>query len=103
MVSNLGQAIDFYIDKLGLKLINRYDDHYAEIDANGFMIALHPHIQSVTKGNNISIGLGVFNFDQTIADLESKGIKLRLENRGYIRQAHFEDPDGNPLFVAENN
>ena len=102
MVSNIDQAIDFYIDKLELKLINRYGDHYAEVDANGFMIGLHPSDADVTLGNNISIGLGVFNFDQTIAHLESKGIKFILEKGGYIRLAHFTDSDGNSLFLAEN-
>ena len=102
MVSNMGQAISFYVDKLGLKLISRYGDHYAEVDANGFMIGLHLNNQNTTTGNNISIGLGVFNFEQTIADLEPKGITFKLENDGYIRLAYFTDSDGNLLFLAEN-
>ena len=97
----MDKAISFYIDKLELKLVNRYGDHYAEVDANGFMIGLHPSNKNTKTGNNISIGLGVFNFEQTIANLESKGIKFKLENEGYIRIAHFTDSDGNLLFLAE--
>ena len=99
----MDKAISFYIDKLELKLVNRYGDHYAEVDANGFMIGLHPSNKNTKTGNNISIGLGVFNFEQTIANLESKGIKFKLENEGYIRIAHFTDSDGNLLFLAENS
>lgn len=102
MVSDMDQAISFYIDKLDLTLLNRYGNHYAEVDANGFMIGLHPNNQNTKTGNNISIGLGVYNFNQTIADLEAKGIVFKLENDGYIRLAHFSDPDGNLLFLAEN-
>ena len=102
MVSDISQAIGFYVETLGLTLLNRYGEHYAELDANGFMIALHPLTGSVTYGNNASIGLGVFHFDQTIKDLESKGVIFKMETGGYIRQAHFKDPDGNQLFLAEN-
>jgi predicted enzyme related to lactoylglutathione lyase len=102
MISDMDQAIAFYVDLVGLKLINRYSNHYAELDANGFMIALHPSNDSVTIGNNVSIGLGIFNFDKTIELLESRGIQFMIEKGGYIRLAHFTDPDGNCLFLAEN-
>ncbi len=102
MVSSMDHAIAFYVDTLGLKLLNRYGNHYAELDANGFMIALHPANHRVSYGNNVSVGLGVFNFDDTVKELESKGIEFSFEKGGYIRLAHFNDPDGNPLFLAEN-
>lgn len=102
MVSNMDRAIEFYIDKLELTLVKNYGEHYAEVDANGFMIGLHPTNPSVIIGTSMSIGLGVFNFDQTLADLKSKGIQCILEKGGYIRLAHFKDPDGNSLFIAEN-
>ena len=102
MVSDMSKALDFYLDTLELTLLNRYGDHYAELDANGFMIALHPLSGSTTFGNNASIGFGVFHFDQTVEELESKGVIFKMETAGYIRQAHFHDPDGNLLFLAEN-
>ena len=102
MISDMDQAIDFYVNTLGLELINRYGNHYAELDANGFMVALHPTTNNVTVGNSVSIGLGVFNFDETIKLLENKGITFSFEQGGYIRLAHFVDPDGNSLFLAEN-
>ena len=102
MISEMEQAIDFYVNLLGLSLLNPYGNHYAEIDANGFMIALHPRNDSVITGNNMSIGLGVFNFDETLDPFISKGIEFTIEKGGYFRLAHFTDPDGNCLFLAEN-
>lgn len=98
----MNRAVDFYINTLGLRMLNRYGDHYAEIDANGFVIGLHPASDQVTFGTNMSIGLGVFNFDDTVKELELKGIEFSHEQGGYIRLAHFKDPDGNQLFLAEN-
>ena len=35
-------------------------------------------------------------------NLEAKGIEFKVEQDGWIRLAYFSDPDGNPLFLAEN-
>ena len=102
MVSDMDDAIAFYIGKLELELINRFGNHYAEIQAPGLMIGLHPTSEKITKGNNISIGLGVINFDSTLENLETKDIKFKIEVDGWIRLAYFSDPDGNSLFLAEN-
>ena len=101
MVSDMDKAVAFYTDTLGLKLLNRYGNNYAEIQAADLMIGLHPSSEKITKGNNLSIGLGVVNFDQTIKNLNSKGIKFTMEEEGWIRLAHFTDNDGNSLFLAE--
>lgn len=102
MVSNMDAAVSFYTDTLGLELINRYGDHYAEIQAAELMIGLHPASDRTTFGNNISIGLGVFDFDETLKDLKSKGIAFTMGTDEWIRIATFADPDGNPLYLAEN-
>lgn len=102
MVSDMDNAIKFYIDTLELELVNRYNDYYAEIQAPGLLIGLHPRSDKIVNGNNISIGLGVVNFNDTIENLEAKGIKFNIEQEGWIRLAYFSDPDGNELFLAEN-
>lgn len=101
MISNMDKAIEFYQVKLGLELVNRYGDHYAEIQAPDLLIGLHPMSEKVVKGNNISIGFGVVDFDSTIKELESTGIKFKLEQDGWIRLAYFTDPDENQMFLAE--
>ena len=102
MVSNMDAAVDFYIKKLDLELINRYGDFYAEIQAPELLIGLHPTSEKIVTGNNLSIGFGVVNFDETIANLKAKGIEFKIEQDGYIRLAYFTDLDNNQLFLAEN-
>ena len=98
----MDNAVEFYSVKLGLELLNRYDDHYAEIQAPGLMIGLHPASEKILTGNNLSIGFGVINFDKTIENLTAKGIDFKIEQDGYIRLAHFTDLDNNQLYLAEN-
>ncbi len=102
MVSDMNESIDFYINKLGLKLLNHYGNHYAEIQAPDLLIGLHPKSDKTIVGNNISIGFGVKEFDLLIKQLKSKGLAIEIENVGYIRLAHFKDLDNNALFFAEN-
>ncbi len=102
MVANMDKAVDFYIIKLGLELINRYDDDYAEIQAASMIIGLHPAGKKLSIGNNLSIGFGVADFDKTLENLQSNGIQFTVENDGWIRLAHFTDIDNNQMFLAEN-
>jgi catechol 2,3-dioxygenase-like lactoylglutathione lyase family enzyme len=101
MVSDMNKAVEFYQGSLGLELLNRYGDHYAEIQAPDLLIGLHPSSEKTRTGNNMSIGLGVTNFDAVVKELEGKGIQLKLEEGGWIRLAYFSDQDHNQLFLAE--
>jgi catechol 2,3-dioxygenase-like lactoylglutathione lyase family enzyme len=102
MVSNMDASVEFYSKTLGLDLVNLYGDHYAEIQAPGLLLGLHPASGKVLFGTNISIGFGVRNFDDTIANLEQKGIEFKLGDEEWVRLASFSDLDGNPLYLAEN-
>ena len=43
IVSNMDRAVQFYTEVLGLKLTNRFGDHWATVDAGkGLTIGLHP-------------------------------------------------------------
>lgn len=102
MVSDMDKSIDFYTNTLGLKLLNQYGQHYAEIQAPDLLIGLHPKNENTLVGNNISIGFGVKEFDTVIEALKLKGIKFSVEVDGWIRLAYFKDLDNNSLFFAEN-
>ena len=42
-VSNMENAVRFYTETLGLRLTNRFGDHWATVDAGkGLTIGLHP-------------------------------------------------------------
>ena len=102
MISDMTKAITFYVDVLGLKLINQWGDHYAEVHAKDLLIGLHPFSGNVTVGSNMSVGFGVSEFDETVRSLESKGIEFKIAEEGWVRLAYFTDPDGNLLYLAEN-
>ncbi|MGB4840022.1 MAG: VOC family protein [Saprospiraceae bacterium] len=101
MISNMDEAIEFYHGTLGLELQNRYGNHYAELRGPDILIALHPAPSNVLTGDNISVGFGVVHFDDVLHDLQSKGIEFKVAEDGWIRLAHFTDPDQNQLFLAE--
>ncbi|NIK93113.1 glyoxalase [Mangrovimonas sp. CR14] len=101
MISQMDQSIQFYAEVLGLPLLNHWGDHYAEVQAANVILGLHPTKENTQIGDNLSIGLGVTNFDETVAELTAKGIIFNVEKDGYIRLAHFKDPDQNALYLAE--
>jgi predicted enzyme related to lactoylglutathione lyase len=101
MVTDMDAALAFYTQKLGLNLKARFENHYAEIEAGDYLLGLHPSDQRTVYGNNLSIGFGVTNFEETTNVLESNGVTLNVQRDGWSNIAHFADPDGNPLYVIE--
>jgi catechol 2,3-dioxygenase-like lactoylglutathione lyase family enzyme len=109
MVSNMDAAVRFYTETLGLKLANRYGDHWASVDAGGGLtIGLHPKSANYptpgTKGS-VVIGLAVDEPIQQVVDrLTSTGAHFIRPIRvdGFAGSfADFEDPDGNLLYLWE--
>ncbi len=106
-VSNLDEAVRFYHEALGLKLLYRFGDHFAAVQApGGFTIGLHPASPEGPAGVRGSIEIGL-ELDEPLtsvqAALESRGMKFTAAPReGKAGTAlHFEDPDGNRLYLFE--
>src|SRR5947209_4903228 len=108
-VSNMDNAVRFYTEVLGLRLTNRFGDHWATVDAGkGLTIGLHPASPKYpapgTKGG-VMLGLEIgISIEQATARLTERGVKVG----GIIRDsggsfANFEDPDGNPIYLWEMN
>ena len=108
-VSNMDNAIRFYTEALGLKLTNRFGNHWATVRAGKtLLIGLHPwkpnHPKPGTKGA-VQIGL-VVSQDTPIQDfaarLRKQGVEVsdivETEAGSYIS---FTDPDGNPIYVGD--
>ena len=108
-VSSMESAIRFYTEVLGLKLTNRFGDHWATVQAGRtLVIGLHPWSERFprpgTKGA-VQIGL-VVSQDEPIekfaARLRKHGIAvsdiIASEAGSYIS---FTDPDGNPIYVGD--
>jgi predicted enzyme related to lactoylglutathione lyase len=107
-ISNMDNAVRFYTEVLGLKLTNRFGDHWATVDAGkGLTIGLHPGSSKFpapgTKGG-MMLGLEVgMPIEQAVARLTERGVKvggiIRDQSSGNF--ADFEDPDGNPIYLWE--
>ena len=110
-VSNMDNAIRFYTEVLGLKLTNRFGNHWATVRAGAtLVIGLHPwsqkHPPPGTKGS-VQIGL-IVSRDEPIealaARLRRHGVEvsdiIRSEEASYVS---FTDPDGNPIYVGDQD
>jgi len=106
MVKDLSRAIAFYTDALGLTLKARYGDGFAEIQAPGLTIGLHPSREQDTgapRGTALSIGFGVAELEPAIALFKERGVTFVSDTPtpGPQRIVHFADPDGTPLYLIQ--
>jgi catechol 2,3-dioxygenase-like lactoylglutathione lyase family enzyme len=108
-VSDMQRSVDFYTGALGLRLVYRADDHWAQLDAGGMTIALHPasdHNPAPGTPGGITVGLSVdVPILDAIAALTEHGVEVRgpVSGGGGVALAFFADPDGNALYLAEES
>ena len=108
-VADITASIHFYTETLGLKLRMRAGDDWAEIDAGpGLVIGLHPandaHLPKPGTRGSVSIGFNVTGSLETeVADLQKKGVVFGgpIVEDEHVRLAFFNDPDGNPFYLAQ--
>ena len=107
-VSNMDNAVRFYTEVLGLRLGERYGDHWATVDAGrGFTIGPHPASPKYplpgTKGG-VMLGLEVDRpLEAVVQELKDKGVRFTgdiiRDEAGLF--AHLEDSDGTPIYLWE--
>jgi predicted enzyme related to lactoylglutathione lyase len=99
-VQDMARAEAFYSDALGLE-VDRKDDSWAEVDANGLLIGLNAR---EGEGAN-SEGGAVISFqpsgdiEEAKRDLESRGVEFAAEisEHPWGQIATFKDSEGNDL------
>ena len=107
-VSDMDRAVRFYTEVLGLKLTNRFGNHWATVEAGkGLTIGLHPASPKYpapgTRGG-IMLGLEIDGpIDGVVASLSEKGVRIKgsivREEAGNF--VHLEDADGNEIYLWE--
>jgi catechol 2,3-dioxygenase-like lactoylglutathione lyase family enzyme len=107
-VSNMDNALRFYTDVLGLKLTNRFGNHWATVQAGkSLVIGLHPwRAPAPPPGTKGSVQIGLVIQDMPIAEYAARLRKHGVDVSGIIaseagNHVNFADPDGNPIYVGD--
>ena len=101
-VAELDRALRFYIETLGMKLVEE-SPGWAVVDAGeGFDIGLRVTVPdpAAQPSSRVSVGFRVKGlFDDALAVLENRGIRFEKKSAGAMKIAAFVDPDENPLYL----
>ena len=102
-VLDLDQAIRFYTEVLGLRLLSR--DAVARFDINGVLMELVPTSdKSLTQGSgNARLTLSVDDIYGVAAGLQAEGVSVAPVHQ--VRNGHVSsltDPDGNEIVLWQS-
>ena len=99
---DMDRALAFYVDVVGLPLVRRDGDEWAELDGGPVRLALHGAEED--RPTSGTVVLRVDDLDGTRWSLAQRGVPFDDyvgEVEGYARFATFRDPDGNPVQIIE--
>ncbi len=96
----------FYRDVLGLNLVFKTPERWAEFDLGPLSLALYPREKDEPRGGEIALAVG--NLTAAMARFEASGLEFPYgieefqvpTRRG--RLARFRDPSGNKLELVES-
>jgi predicted enzyme related to lactoylglutathione lyase len=102
--ADMDRAVTFYQDTLGLVLVRRDGENWAEFDAGGRRFALHGAVEGrpVVPGGATAV-FAVLDLDDARTRLGERGVEFGHEGevQGFARFASFHDPDGNTVQLIE--
>jgi len=102
-VSDLGRAVEFYEQKLGLKLAYKDDaEHWAEVDAGAIHLGLH-QAEPFGGARNPFVSFRVDDLDATVATLRERGVEFvgEVVTDAVGRNVTVKDPDNNQFELFE--
>jgi catechol 2,3-dioxygenase-like lactoylglutathione lyase family enzyme len=100
MVKDLDKSISFY-EKIGLKLQNRWGEHYARVVTTGITIGLHPGRKDESSSPHISIGFMIADINEAKNLLDTNHVAYKAEEGKSGKFTHFKDPDGTVLYFMQ--
>ncbi len=103
-VRDLDRAVRFYVETLGMKLVEEAGSGWAVIDAGeGFRIGLHEGATMDGRGA-FAPTVGLYPkvpLREAVAIFENRGVKFDVKDDGPVTLAHFRDPDDNVLYLCQ--
>jgi catechol 2,3-dioxygenase-like lactoylglutathione lyase family enzyme len=106
-VREVNRAVRFYVETLGMKLVEEAGTASAVIDAGeGFLIGLRQGAaalgaaESGADAPSISLATKV-PVREAIAIYENRGVRFDVNGEGDATVARFRDPDGNALQLVQ--
>jgi catechol 2,3-dioxygenase-like lactoylglutathione lyase family enzyme len=100
MVKDIDNSVSFY-ESIGFTLKNRWENHYAQLIANGLTIGLHPSENNVGNSGNTSIGFTAMDFDLIKNRLKDLSVNFEERSEEGGEFVHFSDPDGTALYFIQ--
>ena len=101
MAKSMNDSIAFY-ESIGLKLKERWGDHYAMIESSGLTIGIHPGGGEHSGSGTVSIGFMIPDILEGKSLLENNKIAATLQEDGKSGSyLHFKDPDGTVLYFVQ--
>ena len=100
---DMDAAVAFYTDVLGLSLVRREGNGWAELEAPPVRLALHGTDDAELPRSG-TVVFRVDDLEEARWSLEQRGASFESqvgEVEGFARFATFRDPDGNPLQIIE--
>jgi predicted enzyme related to lactoylglutathione lyase len=107
MVRDFDRALRFYTETLGLNLLYRAGDEWAEVMAGkSLTIGIHlwsGHGPAPGAASGLSIGFTVDAIEPAITSFKGRGVAFHgpVQDNDNVKLAFFTDPDGNPLYLCE--
>src|SRR5688572_12701364 len=94
-VKDVAVSVRFYIETLGMKLVEEVGSKSAVLDAgDGFRIALHAESHVAADPSSVEIGLvPKVPLREAIAIFENRGVAFDVRDEGARTVARFRDPD----------
>jgi len=103
-VADMDRSVAFYRDVLGLVLVHRSGDEWAEFEGGAVRLALHGSGTERVRPEGGTVVLRVSDLDASRLRLEGLGVAFDEhvgEVPGLGRFVSFTDPDGNRLQLFE--
>lgn len=103
-VTDVGRSVRFYVETLGMKLLEESEDGSSIIDAgDGFSFELRKSRGALAPSKEPTIRFfPKVGIDEAIAIFENRGVEFRTQRGSKELVASFLDPDGNILCLAQS-